>query len=842
MGLDSLVAILMAVVVAGLAVGLSGPVRMVPDAPAFSPGTSHGGEGSFVIPTRQAAPGTLMGLQGSSGSNPRVTTVGIGVPSPQNPAVDPVNGYVYVAEPSGFVSVLNGTSLIATLVVGFGSSDAAYDPANGDIYVPNLDSNLTGPNATVSVIQGLKVIANVTVSANAYTLTPFPEFATYDPADGYMYVEDTFNGLFYVLNGTHFIGVIPVYGAGPIPVYDARDGDLYFSYNGGGYLGEINGTTVVSHQALGQGVAGLVEGTALAYNAQTGLVYAAELNLPAGPLGKKAGVVYEVNGTSVSAPVSVGGDPVGIACGSSTGLVYVTNANTSNVTVLNGTTVVATIAVGSAPFLPGANPGNGEIYVPNSRSDNLSIINGTQVIGSVTVGSDPTSALVNGANGFVYVPDTNSSQVSVLLVNYTVTVSEQGLRSGSTWWFNVTGSSPVRSNTTTLALVEPDGSYRYLVGSSDRTYAAAGGTLVVRGNTTVPIQFTRVTFPVRFEEAGLPSGTPWSVTLGLSTNSSTGAVIGFVEPNETIGYQVAAVPGWVTPNESGGVRIEGEPVLETVNWTVFAIVLTVEVQGLPAGDVWWFNLSNGRNVHSVGPSATISLGNGSYQYALGSDNRSYQAAGGSVTVYGRPLSVEANFTLVIFQVTFTESGLPNASSWTINLGRAVAAPVTASLTLEEPNGTYLFRAESSGYLAVPTEGSFTVNGTPVSVPVVFIPVSVTFLETGLPGSTNWSVTFGDETQTGTGPMVFWGVPIGTYPFSVGPVPGYVASVAAGTINVSGSVNRTITFQANPAPSNHTIFLVALVSGVGIVAVAGVIAAALVLRRSRRRGGPSSSET
>ncbi|MFP3265553.1 MAG: YncE family protein, partial [Acidilobus sp.] len=57
-------------------------------------------------------------------------------------AYDPSNGYIYVANNgSGTVSVINGTTVIATIRVGQGPTGVAYDPSNGYIYVTDAGSD-----------------------------------------------------------------------------------------------------------------------------------------------------------------------------------------------------------------------------------------------------------------------------------------------------------------------------------------------------------------------------------------------------------------------------------------------------------------------------------------------------------------------------------------------------------------------------------------------------------------------------------------------------------------------------------------------------------------------------
>jgi len=119
-------------------------------------------------------------------------------------AYDPSNGYIYVTDwSSGTVSVINGTTVIATIPVGTNPGGVAYDPSNGYIYVANYGSG------TVSVINGANntVIATIPVGQG-------PTGVAYDPSNGYIYVADDDSGTVSVINGTTVIANITV---GPFP-------------------------------------------------------------------------------------------------------------------------------------------------------------------------------------------------------------------------------------------------------------------------------------------------------------------------------------------------------------------------------------------------------------------------------------------------------------------------------------------------------------------------------------------------------------------------------------------------------------------------------------------------
>jgi YVTN family beta-propeller protein len=105
-----------------------------------------------------------------------------------------------------------------------------------------------------------------------------------------------------------------------------------------------------------------------------------------------------------------------IAIDQSTGLVYLPDYNTNNVTVMKGTTVVKTIhlAKESRPFDATINPVTRLVYVDEEGISKVAVIKGTKVDGSITVQSEPMSGAVDTSNGDVYIPNFGSDSVSVI--------------------------------------------------------------------------------------------------------------------------------------------------------------------------------------------------------------------------------------------------------------------------------------------------------------------------------------------------------------------------------------------------------------------------------------------
>jgi len=116
-------------------------------------------------------------------------TIGYG---PATPAVDPANGNLYVpteVTPYNSLAVVNDTSntVVGHIGVGMDPATPAYDPANGELYVPNMDtSSYRGSVSAINVSTG-NVVATIEVGENP--LTP-----VFDPANDEVFVPN-FDGL-----------------------------------------------------------------------------------------------------------------------------------------------------------------------------------------------------------------------------------------------------------------------------------------------------------------------------------------------------------------------------------------------------------------------------------------------------------------------------------------------------------------------------------------------------------------------------------------------------------------------------------------------------------------------
>jgi hypothetical protein len=232
--------------------------------------------------------------------------------------------------------------------------------------------------------------------------------------------------------------------------------------------------------------------------------------------------------------------------------------------------------------------------------------------------------------------------------------------------------------------------------------------------------------------------------------------------------------------------------------TVLSVPVTFHEVGLPAGAEWSATV-NSSTLRTSSTSLTFDETNGSYSYALGSQNTSWAAPSGQITVAGVPVNRTVTFRLLVYAVTFVESGLSGSTladrGWTVVLnGSRLWSRLSTIVFPGLPNGTYRALVTGpSGYREA-TNGTVGVSG-PTTVPVALskgTTVTLTYRERGLPAGQPWSVEtrgWGPETRAST--LKLQNLTPGSYTWSVvAPLRGEVitAKVGPSSIPVGGSLN------------------------------------------------------
>ncbi|MCI4341446.1 MAG: YncE family protein [Thermoplasmata archaeon] len=648
------------------------------------------------------------------GSN--ITSIPVGV-YPEDAAFDTGNGYLYVANAgSDTVSVINGTSVVATVGVGSTPVSATYDGRNGFVYVSN------GGSSNVTVINGTKTIGSVGVGSE-------PAKAAYDGRNGFVYVPVNGTNTVVVLNGTTYAGNVSV---GSNPVYTTFDGSNGFVYAMCDYsnsVSVINGTSWIAGIALGGGPA--ASASYAVADGANGFVYV---------LGLGSSVVSVLNGTKSVASVNLTGLYArGAAYDPLNGYVYVPTSDGGNVTVINGTTSVATVKVGSEPYYATFDGGNGYVYVVNAGDDTVSVLNGTSVLFSINAGLLPWWVTYDGLNGYVYVLNGLSGNVTAISTPptgfYPVTFRETGLAAGTAWSATLDGVER-SSISTTISFREPNGGHLYQVGSvSGYHQNLTSGSVQVEGaGTTLWVGYALSTYSVAFSEEGLPSATDWSVTLGGATLSSVTSTIEFAESNGTYAYTVGTLGGWQSAPSTGSVPVTGHSVLVGVVWTSTArFVVTFDETGLAAGTSWSVQLS-GASATFATSSIPFLEANGTYAYTVPSVPGYTGGAAGNLIVNGSAVDVSVPFVPVLnlIPLTFRTAGLATGTNWSVTLqasssGLTIEAALTRwsdgapTIGFQVSVGNYTYSTSLTGYVA--SSGSVTIHArTAASVTVPFVAI------------------------------------------------------------------------------------------------------------------------
>ncbi len=329
---------------------------------------------------------------------------------------------------------------------------------------------------------------------------------------------------------------------------------------------------------------------------------------------------------------------------------------------------------------------------------------------------------------------------------YTITVTESGLPAGTSW--SATAANDTITSTASSIAFPPQSNnsvgYPYAVSFvPGYSVTPANGTVVIAGaNVTISVTYAALAHPtevstVTINETGLVSNTSWAVVVaGFGAVSSNTSSLQFQLPNgtptTTYDFQAQPVLGYATP-AAGTVIVEAAPVSTSVAYVgAFAPTYLLEFQeaGLPAGTSWSVTLASTTTAYpqTVNPYTQTSTltdnvfveANGSFNYTV-STGAGYAPllAFGTATVSGSSITVVIVFGPT-YDVTFTQTGLPSGTTWTVNFdGQAQSAVAPASIVFAVTNNSWTYSAAASGYTASPSGGSVLVTGASQSVPVAF---------------------------------------------------------------------------------------------------------------------------
>jgi DNA-binding beta-propeller fold protein YncE len=570
------------------------------------------------------------------------------------------------------------------------------------------------------------------------------------------------------------------------------------------------------------------------------------------------GSVSVVRNASLIANISIGEYPLSAAIDTVNGLIYVTNYGSDNISVISGTSTVAQVSIGFPSQFATFDPQNGFVYVLDAAGSSVAVLNGTDIVVTLQVGSDPSSAAYDPATGFIYVGNDGSSNLSVINGTQVIGQVKTGGTPGYMAYDSVNGYLYVPIAGPNVSVVAGMSVVAQLsVGSSQlpETYSALydnlnGYVYVIDSGTN---QVTVITGLTVLESVAVGSS-PLYATLDSSSGevyvpdrgSNAVSILNGTNLSGTVSVGKDPITAVFDPDfDQVDVVAQVSNALDILRLVSVYDVLFVE-SGLQSNASWavtltgFFNLSNGTTVGFQVPNGTFTF---SAEVLLG---YTVSPQSGSVVVAGANLSRSITYTLIppppSYPVTFTQSVLPTGTIWWIQIsGAAAVFSSNATIEVDEQNGTYQFTAGSSDRQYAGSNGTIRVDGSRSSEAVTFqqILFTVSFVESGLPSGTPWSVTFDNEPAGGQGTINVSDVANGTYAFVVPPEDGDNASPSSGQVRVEGSsqvesvqfigaVNIT---QPPPNGAPPSLLVYVLVASIASIAVLGV-----VFLSRRRRGG------
>jgi YVTN family beta-propeller protein len=491
-----------------------------------------------------------------------------------------------------------------------------------------------------------------------------------------------------------------------------------------------------------------------------------------------------VAGVRSVANISVGGGPMGIAYDPASGEIFVANNKTDNVTVINDSTdrVVANIRVGAnpgdGPEGVAYDPATGDIFVPNFGSSNVSVLNGTSntllSTLSAAVWQHPVGVAFDSKTGTMYLTNNTGDAVFPITVHGPL-------------------GPPIRAQSPLGAAYDPVRSEIWVT-----DFGASNVSII---NTTLNVV-------TRSVAVGPAPPTPGVLPEGIAYDTARGEMfaVNYISNNVTVINDTSNV---TVANITLPPKNCSDPVTPAYDPRVGEVFVTCST----SGDVAVVNDTNDTAF------AFVPVGIGPYSDV-------WDSGRGEIFVTN---FISDNVTVLAvgpssgsrYPVTFTESGLPSGTNWSVTLAGSTLSSTTSSIGFSAANGSYGFTVGVvSGYVPTPAAGKATVAGAKVVVPIVWTTASahgLTFREVGI-GVTGltWSVTVigaaGTATKSNTtyapppvaapqGRVVF-SLPNGTYTFAVTAPGGWGVARVSGarltsfsTVNVTGPATVAVHFGA-----------------------------------------------
>jgi len=355
------------------------------------------------------------------------------------------------------------------------------------------------------------------------------------------------------------------------------------------------------------------------------------------------------------------------------------------------------------------------------------------------------------------------------------------------------------------------------------------------------------TYTVWFNQTGLAGGINWTVSVGGSPQTTQGRSLQFSLVNGSHAYVVSDANSSFHPLVThGNFVVAGVNQTVAVSFVWVSYLVLFNESTLPLGLSWTVHLGNATNM-SVTGSIGFRTNNGTYSYSVVAPS-GYAAplSSGQVVVSGRNVTANVTFTELTFGVAFHQQSLVVGTIWNVTFNGTRRSSVSNWDNFTAPDGTYAYTVGPvKGFNATVGSGNVTVDLSNQTILVDFVPwvFEVTVQETGLPNGTVWGFTVGGNHFSTNHSSDQFGLPNGSYTYTVDAVKGYDVANGSGTVQVIGqAVTIEVHFSAtsastgsSPAILTGPTLLLALVAVAALVA--GTVIYAVGARRRRNSPGP-----
>ncbi len=535
-----------------------------------------------------------------------------------------------------------------------------------------------------------------------------------------------------------------------------------------------------------------------------------------------------------------------------------------------------TLGASSGPFFAYYDAANGLLYVSNTNTGNLTIVNPStmSIIKNITLTALKSSPFVitqSPQSNLIYAmgySSKNQSNVTVYTLEPSGTILKEYNYSNLSAYFYIPNgavsvSTPVYGQNIYLAngsgvnvLNLSNGAESYYPSPSKYYYTAqllpygnTGNFIVSNGNNNSTLLFSarNMTYFPGPDIQGLAvsevydplngylylstvsNGPPYSGNLtvvSLSNNSVLSNIyMSLYSTSMALSIKnrsIFALDEFSTDN-----IIHSYSVPETFN-------ISFEESGLPSGVLWYVNISGQPSSGPLqsGSVYTVTLNNGSYSYTVGTNDKIYRSSTGSFTANSAK-TIDIEFFPVEYDVSITEKGLPTGTEWSVNLNGTVYTYAKNTISAMLVNGTYSYSVNSiSGYMIANKTGLILVRGASVDQDVIFLvrTYNVTIRESGLALNTTWAVTVDGITYNVTGTEIVLSLANGTYNYTVKSIGGYSLNNGSGNFTVNG-LPTSLNIKYSPVSSNSYILYIVI----AVIVVAAIASLALFMRKKKEGG-------